>query len=143
MGTSLQGLEQETGIGHILVFPDLSSPFLLETDASKEGLGAVLAQNQPDETVRPIAYASRTLQGAECNYASTHLEDLGVIWATRHYIHGHPCTVYTDNQVLLNTPHPSGRLARWGLSLDHTIQYYPGDRTVTQMLPLEVSQDYC
>ena len=119
----------------ILVHPDFTLPFILETDASKEGLGAVLAQRQPDGAVRPIAYASRTLQGAERNYASTHLEALGVVWATQHfrpYLYGHPCTVYTDNQALkslLNTPHPSGRLARWGLSLqelDLMIQYRPG-----------------
>ena len=48
-----------------LVFPNFSLPFILETDESKERIGAVLAQKQSDGAVRPIVYASirRTLQG--------------------------------------------------------------------------------
>ena len=119
----------------LLVFPDFSRPFILETDASGVGLGAVLAQKQSDGTTRPISFASRTLQGSEKNYSSSDMEALAVVWATkhfRHYIYGYPCTVYTDNQALkslLRTPHPSGRLARWGLALqdlDVTIEYRAG-----------------
>ena len=107
----------------LLSFSDFSKPFLLETDASGEGLGAVLAQKQGDGAVHPIAYASRTLQKHEKNYGITELEALGVVWATRHfrhYLYGHHCDVFTDHEelkALLNTPHPSGKLARWGLSL--------------------------
>ena len=46
----------------VLAFPNLSQPFLLETDASGKGVGAVLSQRQEDCSIRPIAYASRTLQ---------------------------------------------------------------------------------
>ena len=69
----------------ILAFPDFSSSFRLETDASGLGLGAILSQQQEDGTVRPIAYASRTLQQHERNYAPTELEALGVVWAVRHF----------------------------------------------------------
>ena len=57
------------------------------------------------------------------------------MWAVkhfRHYIYGHHCTVYTDHEALkslLNTPQPSGKLARWGMALqelDLDIQYRPG-----------------
>lgn len=65
----------------------------------------------------------------------TELEALGVVWATRHfrhYLYGHRCVIYTDHEALkalLSTPHPSGKLARLGLSLqelDLTIVYCPG-----------------
>ena len=103
--------------------PDFTKPFRLETDASLEGLGAVLAQETANGIVRPLAYASHTVRGAEKNYSVTELEALGVIWAVkhfRHYLYGHRCTIVTDHQALksiLNTPQPSGKLAQWGLIL--------------------------
>ena len=118
-----------------LVFPDFSKDFQLETDASGEGLGVVLAQKQEDGSVKPIAFASRTLQPHERNYGVTEMEALGVVWAVkqfRHCLYGHRCTVFTDHEALhslLNTPHPSGKLARWGLALQELelqIQYRPG-----------------
>ena len=62
----------------VLVFPNFDREFLLETDASIKGLGAVLAQQQDDSRVRPIAYASRTLQPHEKNYGVSELEALEV-----------------------------------------------------------------
>ena len=62
---------------------------------------------------------------------------MAVVWAAKHfhhYLYGHACTVYTDHEalkLLLNTPHPSGKLARWGMALqelDLTIEYRPGKR---------------
>ena len=107
----------------LLAFPDFNRDFLLETDASGIGLGAVLAQKQADGSVRPIAFASRTLQKHEKNYGITEMEALGVVWAVKHfrpYLYGHGCDVYTDHEALkslLNTPQPSGKLARWGMAL--------------------------
>ena len=55
-----------------------------------------------------------------------------MVWATkhfRHYLYGHQCVVFTDHEALLNTPQPSGKLARWGLALqelDLQICYRPG-----------------
>ena len=65
----------------LLAFPDFTKPFVLETDASGAGLGAVLAQKQDDDSIRPIAYASISLQRHERNYGITELEGLGVVWA--------------------------------------------------------------
>ena len=45
----------------ILVFSDFKKPFLLEMDASKEGLGAVLSQKQSNGWYHPIAFGSRSL----------------------------------------------------------------------------------
>ena len=119
----------------LLVFPDFTKPFVLETDASGQGLGAVLGHQQESGLVASIAFTSRTLQKHEQNYGVTELEALGVVWAIKHfrpYLYGHACKVYTDHEALkslLNTPHPSGKLARWGLAiqeLDLEICYRPG-----------------
>ena len=48
----------------VLAFADFKKPFLLETDASIEGLGAVLSQKQEDGRYHPIAYACRGLKEA-------------------------------------------------------------------------------
>ena len=107
----------------IQAFPDFTNGFLLATDASGAGFCAVLSQVQEDNSVRPIAYVSCTLQKHECNYGVTELETLGVVWAVKYfrsYLYGHRCDVYTDHEalkLLLNTPQPSGRLARWGMAL--------------------------
>ena len=50
-------------------------------------IGAVLSQKQSDNTVRPIAFASRTLQPPEKNYGVFELERLGVVWAVKHFRH--------------------------------------------------------
>ena len=55
----------------ILCYPDFAKPFVLETDASGSGLGAVLVQQQDDGTVKPVAYASRSLHAHENNYGIT------------------------------------------------------------------------
>ena len=65
----------------VLAYPDFGVPFILETDASGNGLGAVLAQRQDDGLVRPNAYASRSLQEHEKWYGVTELEELGAVWA--------------------------------------------------------------
>ena len=85
---------------------------MLEIDTSGSELGAVLAQQQDNGTVRPISYASRSLQKHEKNYGVTELEGLGVVWAAKHfrpYLYGHKCTILTEHEALkslLNTPHP-------------------------------------
>ena len=89
----------------VLVFPDFEKPFLLETDASKEGLGAVLSQKQNDEWYHPIAFGSHSLIPAEKNYHSSKLEFLTLKWSvTEHfqeYLAYVPFVVQTDNNPLM------------------------------------------
>ena len=59
---AFEALKQKLTEALTLAFLNFSLPFILETDASKEGISAVLAQKQSDGAVRPIAYASRTLR---------------------------------------------------------------------------------
>ena len=109
----------------VLSYPQFGEgeEFVLETDASGVGLGAVLAQKQEDDQLHPIAYASRSLDQHERNYGITELETLALVWAVRYfrpYILGHRTTVYTDHAAcmsLLNTARPSGKLARWALTI--------------------------
>ena len=121
----------------VLVYPRFKAdvPFVLETDASVQGLGAVLAQKQADGKVHPIAYASRSLNSHERNYGITELETLGLVWAARlfrPYLLGHKCIVYTDHSTctsLLSSSHPSAKLARWAMiiqELDLEIKHRSG-----------------
>ena len=116
-------LKQKLTQAPVLAFPNFSESFILETDASGSGLGAVLAQEQEAGIVKPICYASRTLQTHEKNYGVSELEALAVVWAVKHfrvYLYGHKCKVFTDHEALLsllNAPHPSGKLTCWGLAL--------------------------
>ena len=95
----------------VLVFTDFKKPFRLETDASKEGLGAVLLQESDDGQYHPVAFASHELKGGEPKYHSSKLEFLALKWAVteqfREYLQYQPFTVRTDNNLLtyiLTTP---------------------------------------
>ena len=54
----------------VLAFANFDKPFLLETDTSKLGLGAVLSQKQADSWYHPVAYARQSLTTHEHNYHS-------------------------------------------------------------------------
>ena len=103
----------------VLAYPCFDKDFILETDASIMGLGAVLSQRQADGLPHPIAFASRALAPAEHNYGITDLETLAVVWALSHfhyYLYGHKVQVITDHtavKAILDSPNPSGRHARW------------------------------
>ena len=88
----------------VLAFADLKRPFLLETDASKYGLGAVLQQVQEDGKFHPVAYVSCALHGSEANYHSLNLEFLALKWAVteqfKEYLMYKPFTMCTDNNPL-------------------------------------------
>jgi hypothetical protein len=102
----------------ILGYPSTASPFLLDTDASGFGIGAVLSQVQ-EGVERVIAYFSRTLNKAERNYCVTRRELLAVVEAVKHFHHhlyGLHFTVRTDHGALnwlLRFKNPEGQMARW------------------------------
>ena len=88
----------------VLAYPDFAQPFELHTDASAHGLGAALYQVDPKGKKRPIAFASRSLTGAETNYPAHKLEFLALKWAIstkfHEYLYGQKFQVYTDNNPL-------------------------------------------
>ncbi|UYV80275.1 hypothetical protein LAZ67_18002262, partial [Cordylochernes scorpioides] len=92
-------------------------------DASIAGLGGVLKQEYPDGTLRPIAFYSRALRGAESKYTITELELLAIIETCKRYhpyISGQHVIVHPDHKALIwlnNFKHTNGRLFRWALKL--------------------------
>ena len=70
----------------VLVFPDFNKPFILETDTSKGGLGAMLSQKQSDGCYHPVTFGSHSLTPLEKNYHSSTLEFLTLEWSiTEHF----------------------------------------------------------
>lgn len=88
----------------ILAYPDHKLPFILHTDSSTDGLGAILYQVQGGQK-RVIAYASRSVNQAEARYPAHKLEFLALKWAITEKFHdylygGNVFDVYTDNNPL-------------------------------------------
>eukprot|EP00731_Ephydatia_muelleri_P034967 Em0088g19a len=129
---SFNALKKQLTQAPILAYPKFGSgagQFVLATDASNTGIGAVLEQEG-----RVVAYASRTLSKSEKNYSVIQKECLAIVYATkqfRHYLLGRPFTVVTDHAPLqwLSAQKMEGLLCRWALALqeyDFHIEYKKG-----------------
>ena len=120
----------------VLAFTDYTKDFLLETDASKEGLGAVLSQKQDDGQFHLVAYSSRALTTHKKNYHSTKLEFLALKWAImehfKEYLLYQPFLVKTDNNPLtyiMTTPNLDATGHWWVSALakyDFWLEYQKG-----------------
>ena len=102
----------------------IKSLFKLHTDASENGLGAVLYQKQDDGTDYVIVYASQTLSKSERNYCAHRLEFLALKWSVterfHEYLYGGHFEVYMDNNPLtdiLTTAVLDATGQRWVASL--------------------------
>ena len=129
---SFNALKKQLTQAPILAYPKFGSgagQFVLATNASNTGIGAVLEQEG-----RVVAYASRTLSKSEKNYSVIQKECLAIVYATkqfRHYLLGRPFTVVTDHAPLqwLSAQKMEGLLCRWALALqeyDFHIEYKKG-----------------
>ena len=131
----------------VLVYPDFQQDFILETNTSIHGLGAVLSQFQTDTKLHPVAYASRALNDCEKGYGITELETLAVVCGISHFhfLYGHNVTIYTDHtavKAVLEADHLTAKHARWwtrvyaqGLKRV-TVLYRVGKETLMLMLSL-------
>ena len=136
----------------ILVYPNFEEEFIVHTDASLLGLGAILYQKR-DGKMCVVAYASRTLNKAEENYHPTKLEFLALRWAVsdafREYLgYANHFWVFTDNNPLVYMMSSSKLNAfgeRWLSELaeyNFTTKYRPGvvnkDADCMSRLPLDI-----
>ena len=131
-GNAFNSLKVALTQAPILAYPDLqcdAAPFVVQTDASAEGLGAVLEQAD-----HVIAYASRALTKAERNYSVIQRECLAIIYSLkqfRHYLLGRKFHLVTDHAPLqwLSAQKMEGMLCRWVLAMqefDFDIKYRRG-----------------
>ena len=128
----------------ILAYPDPNKEYLLETDASKLGLGAVLSQKQSDGRYHPAASKGRALHGVEVNSHSTKLKFLAIKWSIKlfqTYLLGHHFKVCMDNNPLtyfLTSPNTDAIKQRWINELvkyDFSLEYQKGkNNTVADAL---------
>lgn len=125
----------------VLAHPDFSCPFILSTDASMDGIGAVLSQVAEGETrARPIAFASKALTRAQARYPAHPLEFLALKWSVcdkfSHWLKGHEFVVWTDNNPLtyiLTKPNLDACKQRWVSKLApycFSIKYILGRKNV-------------
>jgi len=122
----------------ILIQPDFSKPFILETDASDEGVGAVLLQRVGSDVkseMKPISYISRKLTSAERQYSTREKEMLAIVWATERlqsFLWGRPFVVFTDHRSLIwvrQAAYDNSRIGRWARKLSSywfDIKFRPG-----------------
>ena len=125
----------------VLLLPDQTRPFQIESDASKYASGAVLMQTDINGDRHPCAYMSKSFSPAERNYEVYDRELLGIIRALRdwrHYVQGspHETIVYSDHKNLTYFRNPqklNRRQAGWSLELseyDLKLVHLPGTKMV-------------
>ena len=116
--TAFQRLKDGLVSAPVLGYPDPKLPYILDTDASAVGVGAVLSQIQEGKE-RVIAYYSKTLAPPERNYCVTRRELLAVVKAVKHfrpYLYGTKFKLRTDHaslRWLCRRHEPTAQVARW------------------------------
>ena len=135
----------------VLAYPDPNKEYLLETDASNLGLGAVLSRKKSDGRYHPMAFGSRALHGVEFNYHSTKLEFLAMKWSIKHfqtYSLGRRFKVHTENNPLtyfLTSPNMDAMKQRWINELvkyDFSLKYQKGKNNTMADALSRISEEW-
>ena len=122
----------------ILKLPDLERPFIVQTDASDDNLGACLIQEY-DGVKHPVMFASKKLLPREQNYSVSEREALAIIWAVNkfhRFLYGVHFILESDHrplEYLQSTHSKNPRLMRWSLALQpyhYTVRYISGSQNV-------------
>ena len=120
--SALQEIQDILSRKPVLLLPRLDLPFVLQTDASSTGLGAVLLQEFED-SLHPVCFASRKLLDREKRYSTIERECLAIVWAVHKFVRflwGVRFVLQTDHRPLtyLKTSNfKNSRIMRWALSL--------------------------
>ncbi|KAL8599551.1 hypothetical protein ACOMHN_065151 [Nucella lapillus] len=119
---ALENIQAVMSAEPVLLLPHLDEQFVLRTDASSVGLGAVLLQ-QSDGVLHPVVFASRKLLEREKNYNTIERECLAIIWAVQKFMKflwGVHFILQTDHRPLTylrTSGFKNARILRWALSL--------------------------
>lgn len=127
---AFHNLKRALTVAPVLSLPDFSKPFILETDASEYGIGAVLSQAK-----HPIAFFSKKLS-PRMQKQSAYVRELYAISEAiskfHHYLIGHQFIIRTDQKSLkslteqsIQTPEQQAWLHKF-LGYNFTIEYKPG-----------------
>ncbi|KAG1925917.1 hypothetical protein F2P79_025210 [Pimephales promelas] len=136
---AFRDIQQSLGKNPVLYSPDFEKAFILQTDASERGIGAVLLQG-PQGDQHPVAFISRKLLPREMRYSTVEKEALAIKWALdslKYYLLGREFTLQTDHkalQWLQRMRDTNGRLTRWYLAMQpfrFTVEHIPGRLNVT------------
>ena len=150
----------------ILAFFDINKKSIITTDASNQGIGAILSQIDEKGNRRMIAAASRSLTETEKNYAVIEKEALGVVWGLEkfnYYVNGANITIETDHKPLITLFGKKEvekipiriqryrlRLMRYVIDMKYiqgklnigadALSRYPGQREISNILEIEVNE---
>ena len=100
----------------------MDEQFELEVDASGSAMGAVLLQQQPDGTKRPINFMSKTFNQAQRNYDIFDREFLAMLWGLQH---SRPLLVGSPHKVIVRTDH-------------NNLQYWRDPQKISRRIAREV-----
>ena len=107
----------------ILIFPNMSEPFMLVTDKSRQAVGYILVQEGRNNRLHPVRYGEKSLDSAQKNYSVSEIEMLWIMEGIRHF---HPFLANRKFKVVMdhaslkyikNLKMHTGRLLRWALFL--------------------------
>lgn len=131
--TSFERLRELLCTAPVLHSPDFNSDFIVQSDASATGIGAVLSQQDDDGDDYPVCYASRKLLPRERRYATIEQECLALKWAIQKfapYLLGRQFTVESDHAPLQwMARQENARVTRWALALqqfDYRVRHRAG-----------------
>ena len=116
---SLDILKEKMVTTLILVFPDWKFPFHVHVDASSIALGIILAQPGEGGLDHSVAFVSRKISSAKCNYTTTEREGLAMVYALQKFIYyllGAHFKMFTDHlalKYLVNKLVLGGKICIW------------------------------